>query len=770
MSRRLRLLLAALLIAGACALILGHWAVQQASLRAPAPTVWLADRHGQFLVAQPAEGSKRLGFWPIEGPLPRRIVAATLAIEDRAFFEHGGVRIGAVLRAAWQNVKAGRRISGASTLAMQVARMQRPQVRTWTAKVGEAVKAIALVQRNGHAAVLRHYLRLAPYGNNVHGAGFAARWYFDKPIADLSWAEAAFLAGLPQAPGRMNPYSSAGRRRATARAHRVLDALAANGTLDAPALERARAELTALHVRPRPERPKATLHAALRLAAEPGVPDRRASLDVAVQTQVLDAIEAVLPDLESKGAQQAAAMVIDTHTWQVRAAVGSRAWAQSALDFTRTPRSPGSALKPFIFAAALDRGLIDQTTVLDDLARTKDEIGNADGRFLGPMLPAAALANSRNVPAVTLVDRLGVPEVFNVFRRLGLHAEGGAGERYGLGLAVGALPTRMIDVLTAYTALAGDGRLHALRWSVDATPAEPGARIFQESTVRQIAGFLADPQARLPTFPRMGHSELPFAVAVKTGTSAAWRDAWTIAYSERYLVGVWVGRPDGRPMQRVTGYGAAARIAKRVLLELHPKARQGLSDTGFPAPDGWGRVAVCALSGHAPTAACDHQIHVHRASDAEPLTPCTQHVRLQVDARTGLPATTQTPLAMTEARTFVDLPDRYAAWMTQRGLRRTPFRRPIMKAQAHPTVQILEPLNGSEVIRDPEAPAGVTTLALRAAAPPDAQVLWTIDGAPIAVSEAPHTLRWPMTEGAHTILARIALTDVEARPVQIVVR
>lgn len=795
MNRRLRLLVATLLIAGMAALCLGAWAMQHATLRAPSPTVWLADRHGKFLLADSPSGrlpsaasqtppcryaaqdsakcrrESRLGFWPTGERPPHRIVAATLAIEDRAFFDHGGVELSAVVRAVWQNLKAGRRISGASTLAMQVARMQRPQARTWSAKITEAATAIALVQRNGHRAVLAHYLRLAPYGNNVHGAGFAARWYFDKPLADLSWAEAAFLAGLPQAPGRMNPYASTGLRRATARAHRVLDALADQGALDPAALGLARAELNTLSIRPRPERPLETLHTALRLAAEPGPPDRRTSLDFEVQAQVIAAIEAAMPDLQDRGAQEAAAMVIDTQTWQVRAAVGGRNWANGALDFTRLPRSPGSVLKPFIFATALDDGLIDQTSVLDDLARTKDEIGNADGRFLGPMLPAAALANSRNVPAVHLVDRLGVPAVFDLFRRLGLHTQPSGGRHYGLGLAVGALPTRMVDVLTAYTTLAGDGRLHALRWWADAAPNAPGPRIFRAPTVRQIAGFLSDPQARLPSFPRMGHSELPFPAAIKTGTSAAWRDAWAVGYSERYLVGVWVGRPDGQPMQRLTGYRAGARIAKQILLDLHPESRQGLSDLGFRPPKNWQRTAVCALSGHAPTPACDAQIHVHRAPGSTPLTACTQHVRLRVDARTGAPATADTPLAMTEARTFVDLPDRYADWMAHRNLKRPPYRAPARPvAQRAPRVNILEPLNGTEVIRDPEAPDGVTTLALRAAAPPDVQVLWTIDGAPVAVSEAPHTLRWPVEAGAHTILARIALTDVEAAPVRIVVR
>lgn len=769
MSRRLRICLIILGITGVMVLGLGAWAVQRAALRAPAPTIWLADVHGQFLAAQPTDADPRLGFWPLTDP-PHRIVAATLAIEDRDFHDHAGVDVWAVARAVRQNLSAGRRVSGASTLAMQVARMQRPKARTWGAKLGEAAVALALVQRNGHAAVLAHYLRLAPYGNNLHGAGFAARWYFDKPVADLSWAEAAFLAGLPQAPGRMNPYSDAGRTRAIARGHRVLDALAATEDIDATSLNLARAELDAIAIRPRPERPGETMHVAMRLAAQPGPVDRRATLDLAMQREAQAVIDAVMLDLEDRGAQQAAAMVIDLETMQVRASIGSKDWRSSALDFTAIPRSPGSVLKPFIFAQALENQVIDQTTILDDLARTKDGIGNADDRFLGPMLPAAALANSRNVPSVHLVDRLGIGRVFGLFRRLGLHAEPTGGTRYGLGLAVGALSTRLVDVLTAYTTLASDGQLRRLRWMMH-EPQMPGVNVFSPDTVRQIAGFLSDPQARLPSFPRSSHSEYAFPVAVKTGTSAAWRDAWTIAYSERYLVGVWVGRPDWRPMRRVTGFRAGARIVKAIMTGLHPEERAGLADLGFRPPEGWHRAAVCALSGHAPTPACDAQAHVHRPPNADPLTPCQHHVRVAVDSRTGRPATMETPAALRDERTFVDLPDRYAAWMDQRGLRRPPYRKPARRpAQAVSRVDIITPLDGTEVIRDPEAPGGVTTLALQAEAPPNVQVLWTIDGTPVAVSEAPHSLRWPVTAGAHTILASVALTDIEAAPVRIVVR
>ncbi|HUD73265.1 MAG TPA: biosynthetic peptidoglycan transglycosylase, partial [Dongiaceae bacterium] len=193
---------AAHLLAVAVVLIAGF----RARLTAPAPTFLLRDRHGRFLgeVGAPVDGE--LGYWPV-ATVPPRVVAATLALEDRRFASHPGVDPLAVARAVLQNLRRGRRVSGASTLAMQIARMQSPGGRGYLRKATEAVTAYLLTARYGREGILRHYLRIVPYGNRIHGIAYAARRYFDKPVDDLSWAEIAFLAGIPQAPGTMNVYT-----------------------------------------------------------------------------------------------------------------------------------------------------------------------------------------------------------------------------------------------------------------------------------------------------------------------------------------------------------------------------------------------------------------------------------------------------------------------------------------------------------------------------------------------------------------------------------
>ena len=307
-------------------------------LDAPEPTRVLTDRYGAFLGAFSPKDAH--GYWILD-ELPARVVAATLAIEDRRYYDHWGVDSIAVGRALWQNIRNGRRISGASTLTMQVARMQHPAARTWSAKITEAATSIQLFSKFGRAQILAHYLRLAPYANNVRGIGYAAYIYFDRSPNELSWAQAAYLVGIPQSPARMNPYSSRGHARAQKRAARILDLLHDAGTIDTTTHLRAQQELKTLHARPKPRRPDATLHAVFALDAPGKTPLRKTTLDLELQHTVQATLLVNLKaHLAAYGAEQAAAMVIERDTHAVRAAIGSIGWHTrgGAIDFTRIPR------------------------------------------------------------------------------------------------------------------------------------------------------------------------------------------------------------------------------------------------------------------------------------------------------------------------------------------------------------------------------------------------------------------------------------------------
>lgn len=806
----------------------------------PPGTVVLHDRAGRFL-GEPGT-TRRLGFWPVDpNALPARVVAATLAIEDHRFWSHPGIDPIGVGRAAWQNITAGRRISGASTIAMQVARLQDAAPRTWPNKILEAATALRLVHRHGHAAVLAQYLRLAPYGNNVHGIGYAARRYFDKPVDDLSWAEVAFLTALPQAPGLMNPYRPRGRDRAEARARRILDLLLAAGRLDRLNHGQALIELATLQAKPRPIRPDATLHPLFAFERQLdtlrpllGTDLRvRSSLDLPMQAAVQARLATALAEWQADGAGQVAAVVIDlTDHFAVRAAVGSADWHgdAGALDFTRIRRASGSTLKPFLYALALERGSITPATPLDDLARAGDGIGNNDGRFLGPLLPRAALANSRNVPAVDLLERVGAGAFHALLADLRLHHHRTL-TQHGLGIAIGGMPVRLIDLAAAYGTLAGDGTLPTLRWH-DRQPMPPRPRIFQPTTAAELRLWLSDPMARLPTFPRGGHLEYPFPVAAKTGTTGDYRDAWAVAFSDRYLVAAWAGHPAWKPMRQLSGYRVAA-VVQAILRDLHPEARGGLADIGFPPPEGWLPARICALSGQLATPACEAAIEEYFPPGAMPDHHCDAHVSLPVDDTGRLAAATPptvpapsaapnalaipgalatpnalaipraraTPnaLAMPGAlatpgtlatsralaapgatppiqrrRTFVDLPPRYAAWMRRAGLEPPPGRRaaaPDALTIRTPRIEIITPRPGTQVIRDPDAPPEASTLRLQATVdPPVPQVVWYVNGQAIAVADAPYVTRWVLQPGAHWIEARLPYSDVRSAPVRVVAR
>jgi len=796
LSLRLRLLIATTITFYLCVLSILLPALWHARLKAPPPTFLLLDREGRFLGEVGAEEEGGLGYWPVE-MLPPRVVAATLALEDRRFWSHPGVDPQAVARAVAQNFRSGRRVSGASTLAMQVARMQTPGARGYRRKAVEALTAVLLTARYGREDVLRHYLRIVPYGNRIHGISYAARRYFDKPVEDLSWAEIAFLSALPQAPGTMNPFLPAGRHRAAERGKRVLDWLAERGVLTPAEHELARRQIAELHLPEKGKRPEQALHAVLRLESLLSGPEREklpplvhTTLDLNLQKEVSWLTWTSLRGWESRGAGNAALIVLDLKSREVRAWVGSGDYfaghQAGAIDYTRVRRSAGSALKPFLWALALERGAIGPATVLDDLQRGPGGVTNADDVFLGPLLPRVALANSRNVPAVELLSRVGLDEGYGLFRDLGLTDGAEPARYYGLGLAIGGLPVTLEEVTNAYLTLAGDGRLTGTRWH-RGQELPPPRRIFSEETARLITLFLSDPQARLPTFPRMGTAEYRFPVALKTGTSTNFHDAWAVAWSSRYLVGVWVGHPDFRPMNHLSGYLSAAELVQKVLLVLHRDQADGLDDLSFPPPRGWQPERICALTGHRATDACDQVFLEWFRPGEEPVDDCTVHQRRAIDRRTGLLATEDTPRAEVEGRTFTELPPRYAAWQAAASLPRPPeavsafqpgmmlpgagVARAVLDPARPARLRITSPENNVRLLRDPETPPALSTLALNVVVdPPVRQVVWYVDGRPYETVDYPYTTRWKLTPGEHTFQVRLPFTKGASGAVRVIVQ
>ncbi len=766
-SARVGLALAAVALI-ALAASFAHDVDARAHLVSPPPTPILYDRHGAFIaqignVRAGDDGAERrldYGYWPIEHP-PERIARATLALEDRRFWSHPGVDPVALLRAAWRHVDKGER-SGASTIAMQIARMQDPAPRTLLAKAREAATALALTWRYGRAALLSHYLRIAPYGNGSHGIAHAARFYFDKPAEDLSWAEIALLSGLPQSPTRLNPLRPQGLWRATRRGAHALDQLAAQGVIDDAELALAHRQLAALVPQPAPRRPDA-LHVVLRyedlLKAQPlaagADPRLKATIDLDIQREVTTLARRYLAIWRGQGAEQAAVMVVERGTGAVLADLGSSDYADShagALDFTQVQRSPGSTLKPFIYALALDRGVIEPSDILPDLPEGASGVSNADGHFLGPMLPRQALANSRNVPAINLIRSVGLETSFRFLRGLGLHDLDAPADSFGAAMAIGALPTTLERLARAYGALADDGWLNDLAWFEGQARAPP-RRVLSADSARLATSFLSDPNARLPSFPRYGPLEYPFPVAVKTGTSQGYRDAFTLAFSRRFLVGVWIGRGDAGTMTRLSGASSAARLAHAIMLQLHKALPGDLEDASFPPPEGRVAVELCRFGGR-------------RSSGGG---GCGQTLTewLRPDEMPPVEDIVATP----DGGAALKIPAASRAWAIEAGFR-IADESPVEGSPADAPVRlaIASPENDSRVWRNPDAPPGLGRIALKALVEPRAaQVVWYVDGAPFALADPDKPLFWALQKGAHEFQLRLPLRPGASKIVRIVV-
>jgi penicillin-binding protein 1C len=765
----------------------GTWFVSslQDGLIAYEPSRLVLDRRGAYLGEVPGAGGE-LGYWPVPYVLPERIVQATLVTEDQHFYEHPGVYLPSVGRALLQNGRNLRIISGASTLAMQVARMQTPGERTLVRKAREAVEALLLVHGHGHERVLRQYLAIAPYGNRVHGVVRAARLYFNKPVEDVSWAQAAFLAGLPQLPGRMNPYTEDGLRRALKRSHRILRALHARGALSREELEQAlQADLGLV---PRPQRMPEALHAVLEwseLARARAWPISTATLDLEIQSRVARILQRNLDRLDGSGAGNTAALVVDTETGDILAYVGSRDFFseehRGAIDFVKQRRSPGSTLKPFLFGLALEKGSVTAAT---ELADTPMDMRMENGRaympenvnhsFLGPMLLREALGNSRNIPALRVLEEVGVEPALRFLEKAGVGGISYAPDRYGLGLAVGNLHVTLEELVGLYLVLSHEGETRSPRRFVD-EPVVPSRRLMTREAAQLVRHILADPLARRPTFPVGSALDYPYAVAVKTGTSQGYRDAWAVAFSDRLLVAVWVGNHDWRRMNGVGGLYGAATAVHEILDAVMPEWRpyRTVLDT-FPPPAGALAIDVCPLSGRLAGQECPHRKSEWFVPGTAPTEPCHFHARVRLDRRNGLRAGPTCPEREVVTRVMLDLPEEYEQWARRQHLDIAPLREsplcPSQPEEWEPKVAIREPRGTVRLLYDPDTPASASTLRLVADVTPSTEpIVWMVDGVPVATVTWPHEFRWSVRPGQHVITAAMAHRPHVSQPVTVVV-
>ena len=513
-----------------------------------------------------------------------RYLAMLKAFEDKRFDQHHGIDPLGMLRAAGQMLLNGRVVSGGSTLTMQVARLLEPrEERTLAAKLRQGVRAVELEQRFDKARILDLYLTLAPFGGNLEGVRAASFAYFGKEPKRLSTAEAALLVALPQSPETRRPdrFVEAARK---AR-ERVLERVEQAGLATSDEVAAARNEPTPTARRPFPN---LSPHIAEQAVAEaPAERVQKLSLDARLQT----ALEGLARERSSGLAPQVsiAILAIDNETGEIRASVGGVDYFATeragALDLTRALRSPGSALKPFIYALAFDNGIAHPETMLEDRpARYGIYIPeNFDMTFQGMVSARKALQLSLNVPAVELLSALGPQRFLSRLRDAGvaiaMPRDSGAP---GLAVGLGGLGITLQDLTRAYVGLARGGEMLPLRFRQQATQTGPAPRLVDPVAAWYVADTLLGAPPPL--------NAVPGRIAYKTGTSYGYRDAWAVGFDRKHTIGVWVGRADNGAVPGLVGRTVAAPILFDAF------ARLGTDPRPFPQPAD----AIVASTGHLP--------------------------------------------------------------------------------------------------------------------------------------------------------------------------
>lgn len=582
------------------------WVPLPQELRGPSVagrSVELVDRQGTPLRVRPGLDG-RIGREFAESEVAASMVAATVAAEDARFFRHGGVDFLATGRAAAQWWRHRRIVSGASTITQQLIKQVEPRPRTLRTKLLEWVQSWRLEREWDKAQILQAYLGRIDYGNGCLGLGEAARHYFGKRAADLELAESALLAGLPQAPTRLNPRRHFAR--AKARQEWILGRCRQLGSIDDAEYRRALA--TPIRLVP-PVREFAAPHFVDQVLGDHEWSTRgaaggrvRTTLDLPLQQRCEEIVKRQLAELGRFHVEQAAVVVLENRTGSLRAMVGSADWFElerGQVNGAWARRSPGSALKPFTYLLALQDGVTAAHVIPDVPTEFATPTGvfrpaNYDRHFRGPVSVREALANSLNVPAVRILAEHGGPERLQGFlKSLGLTTlERDAGD-YGLGLTLGNAEVRLLELANAYATLGRLGEWLPVRWLEDGPTAAP-RRVASSGACWLVTDILQDAAARSSSFGLETPLRFDFPVACKTGTSTGYRDNWALGFTADYTVGVWVGNFDGTPMQDVSGVMGAAPILHEVFGEL--RARFGTQ--GFVRPTEVEEHWVEPLTGH----------------------------------------------------------------------------------------------------------------------------------------------------------------------------
>jgi penicillin-binding protein 1C len=707
------------------------------------------DRHGKLLHATLSADQKYRIYTPLDQISPD-LIQATLLQEDRFFQEHPGINPIATLRAAF-HFCLGQRRGGASTITMQLARLRfHVQSCTVRGKCKQMWRALELERHYSKAQLLEAYLNLAPYGRNIEGIGAASQMYFGKNALNLTRHEAVALSVVPQSPSR-----------------RALQVARANKAL-APARDRLLARLTtnedetdrAFTARAKARRNLLAPHFTTEILSESVENEIHTTLDLDLQQLVERRVTGYVAANSARGIHNAAAMLIDFRSMEVLAQVGSVDFSKASIDGqvdgTRSPRSPGSTLKPFVYALALDQGLIHPLTMLKDAPRSFGTFDpeNFDREFVGPIKASDALTRSRNIPAVTLASELHEPTLYGFMQRAAVNLPREE-KFYGLALPLGGAEVTMQDLVRLYAVLANDGQLRPLRRTL--APNDDDHRPTRQLVSREAAFLTLEMLGPIPR-PGLSGTRTEDAIFWKTGTSQGFHDAWSVAVFDHFVLAVWIGNFDGKSNPAFVGRTGAAPLLFQIVDALRAGGYARPARHEPPPNANLRQVEFCAVSGQLPTAACPHRIRGWFIPGVSPIAQCQIHRAVLIDVASGLRVNENDGTHVTRREVFEFWPSDLLALFAQAGLpRRMPP--PFLPGNSVESLsrrghapRIVSPK--SNVVYSLGDAAAGRALSLQAETEPDvAKVYWFADRAFLGTSDRGTPLSWQPKPGNYKVIA-----------------
>jgi len=661
--------------------------------------------------------------------LPAVVIHATLASEDARFYQHGGVDMLAIGRAVVDSLEEGRIVSGASTIAQQLIKISGPKrPRNLLTKLYEAWMAQCMITQKGRNWVLEEYLNRVDYGHLQQGMMAAADFYFHKSPRDLSPSEAAFLAGLPQNPTRLNPYRNLPS--ATLRRDRVLAVMLDHQWLTRDQWTRALQEpVTLQEARNTFEAPHFIDFLLGQNPFENETGKILTTLDLAWNEQVQGFLQKQIATVRDRNVKNGAVVVIDNHTGDIVCMVGSENYfcpQSGQVNGAWAPRSSGSTLKPFIYALALDNGARPSDIVADIPVTFQTATGvyspvNYNRRCLGPVTLRYALGNSLNIPAVKVLDQsVGVGAFYRFLRSAGVTSLSRSADEYGLGLAIGNGEVRLLELANLYALLGREGVYRPYRMLLGEPMTPEGKKLLSPESSFLVSDMLDDPAARALSFGWKSALEFTYPVACKTGTSSDYRDNWAVGYTPEWTVAVWVGNFSGEPMGDVSGVTGAAPLMHRVMDFLH---------------DQTGSIWFAQ-----PAAICTAPINLLTGKE----TTKTGRVVVREKFVLGNPPPRE-DASDYDTRGRVLLPSAYREWYASGDNALSSLA--VVKDESGDTPTIRSPTDGATYYLDPDLPAQFARIPLKASGP--SNTAWT--SPTLLIKQSGHQYFAEMKEGTHTI-------------------